>query len=81
MAGFIHPFSGIDHLLAMISVGLWGAFLGGPSMYVLPVIFPAMMVVGAILGMFAVPLPPLACAMWSAHTAAVCPALYLASPD
>jgi urease accessory protein len=57
-AGFIHPFSGIDHLLAMISVGLWGAFLGRPSMYVLPVIFPAMMVVGAILGMFAVPLPP-----------------------
>src|SRR3954469_11579181 len=57
-AGFLHPFSGIDHLLAMISVGLWGAFLGRPLIYVLPVVFPAMMVVGAILGMFAVPLPP-----------------------
>jgi urease accessory protein len=57
-AGFIHPLSGLDHLLAMVSVGLWGAFLGRPLIYVLPVVFPVMMVVGAILGMFAVPLPP-----------------------
>jgi len=58
VSGFKHPFSGIDHLLAMISVGLWGAFLGRPLIYALPVVFPAMMVVGAILGMFVVPLPP-----------------------
>ena len=57
-SGFMHPFSGIDHLLAMVSVGLWGAFLGRPLIYVLPVIFPAMMVAGAIMGMFALPLPP-----------------------
>ncbi len=57
-SGFIHPFSGIDHLLAMVSVGLWGAFLGRPLIYVLPVIFPAMMVAGAVMGMFVVPLPP-----------------------
>lgn len=57
-SGFIHPFSGLDHLLAMVSVGLWGAFLGRPLIYVLPVVFPAMMVVGAIMGMFGVPLPP-----------------------
>jgi urease accessory protein len=57
-SGFIHPFSGLDHLLAMVSVGLWGAFLGRPLIYVLPVVFPAMMVAGAIMGMFAVPLPP-----------------------
>jgi urease accessory protein len=56
--GFTHPLSGIDHLLAMIAVGLWGAFLGRPLIYVLPVIFPTMMVVGAVLGMLAVPLPP-----------------------
>jgi urease accessory protein len=49
--------SGFDHLLAMVSVGLWGAFLKRPLIYVLPVIFPVMMVVGAILGMFAVALP------------------------
>jgi urease accessory protein len=57
-SGFRHPFSGIDHLLAMVSVGVWGAFLGRPLVYVLPVVFPAMMVVGAIMGMFSVPLPP-----------------------
>ena len=58
VSGFKHPFSGIDHLLAMISVCLWGAFLGRPLIYALPVVFPAMMVVGAIMGMFVVPLPP-----------------------
>jgi urease accessory protein len=57
-SGFLHPLSGIDHLLAMVSVGLWGAFLGRPLIYVLPVVFPAMMVAGAIMGMFVVPLPP-----------------------
>jgi urease accessory protein len=57
-SGFVHPLTGIDHLLAMVSVGLWGAFLGRPLIYVLPVVFPAMMVAGAIMGMFAVPLPP-----------------------
>jgi urease accessory protein len=58
VSGFIHPFTGIDHLLAMVSVGLWGAFLGRPLVYVLPMVFPAMMVAGAIMGMFVVPLPP-----------------------
>lgn len=58
VSGFIHPFGGVDHLLAMVSVGLWGAFLGRPLIYVLPVVFPAMMVAGAIMGMFVVPLPP-----------------------
>ncbi len=28
--GFQHPFTGLDHLLAMVAVGLWGAFLGPP---------------------------------------------------
>jgi urease accessory protein len=59
VSGFLHPFSGVDHLLAMVAVGLWGAFLGRPLIHVLPVIFPAMMVAGALLGMFAVPLPPI----------------------
>jgi len=55
--GFAHPFGGLDHLLAMVSVGLWGAFLGRPLIYALPVVFPVVMVVGAALGMFGVPLP------------------------
>jgi urease accessory protein len=58
LSGFMHPFSGLDHLLAMVSVGLWGAFLGRPLIYVLPMVFPAMMVVGAIMGMIGVPMPP-----------------------
>src|SRR4051812_15723987 len=58
LSGFMHPFAGLDHLLAMISVGLWGAFLGRPLIHVLPIIFPALMVAGAILGMFGVAMPP-----------------------
>lgn len=57
-SGFRHPFTGWDHLLAMVSVGIWGAFLGRPLIYALPVIFPMMMVGGAILAMFSVPMPP-----------------------
>jgi urease accessory protein len=57
-SGFRHPFSGADHLLAMVSVGVWGAFLGRPLILALPVIFPAVMVAGAVMGMLVVPLPP-----------------------
>ena len=57
-AGFLHPLTGADHMLAMISVGLWGAFLGRPLVFVLPMIFPSLMVFGAGLGMAGVPLPP-----------------------
>ena len=59
MAGFVHPFSGADHLLAMVSVGLWGAFLGRPLIAALPVIFPAVMALGALLAMIGAPQPPI----------------------
>lgn len=55
--GFTHPLTGPDHLLAMFAVGLWGAQLGGRSMWALPVAFPMVMVVGGILGMAGVQLP------------------------
>ncbi|MBP2157464.1 MULTISPECIES: HupE/UreJ family protein [Asticcacaulis] len=58
ISGFLHPLTGWDHLLAMVSVGLWGAVLGRPLIITLPVIFPVLMVVGAFLGMINVPLPP-----------------------
>lgn len=57
-SGFLHPLNGFDHLLAMVSVGLWGAFLGRPLIVVLPVIFPTVMALGGVLGMANVPLPP-----------------------
>lgn len=57
-AGFFHPLSGLDHMLAMVSVGLWGAFLGRPLLYALPMLFPGVMVIGGALGMVGVPVPP-----------------------
>ncbi|WP_448097081.1 HupE/UreJ family protein [Luteibacter yeojuensis] len=57
-AGFAHPFGGMDHLLAMVAVGLWGAVLGEPLVYLLPMVFPGVMVLGAVFGMVGVPLPP-----------------------
>jgi urease accessory protein len=55
--GFLHPLSGPDHLLAMISVGLWGAFLGRPLIYLLPIVFPTVMAVGGVMGMAQLPFP------------------------
>jgi urease accessory protein len=54
-AGFMHPLSGLDHLLAMVAVGIWGAFLGRPLVWMLPVAFPLVMVVGGVLGIAGVP--------------------------
>lgn len=48
-AGFSHPFSGVDHLLAMLAVGLWAAQNKQRALWVLPLAFPLMMVVGALL--------------------------------
>lgn len=58
LAGALHPVTGLDHLLAMVAVGLWGAFLGRRLVVALPIVFPLLMVAGAVLGMHAVPLPP-----------------------
>lgn len=58
VSGFLHPLVGVDHLLAMVCVGLWGAVLGRPLIHVLPVVFPAVMVAGAVMAMFGVTLPP-----------------------
>lgn len=57
VAGFMHPLSGTDHILAMVAVGIWGAFLGRPAIWVLPVVFPMVMAVGGALGVMGVPLP------------------------
>jgi urease accessory protein len=56
-AGFAHPFTGLDHLLAMIAVGLWASQLARPAMWTLPVVFPAMMALGAALGTSGVIMP------------------------
>jgi urease accessory protein len=46
-AGFMHPFSGLDHLLAMIAVGLWAAQMKGNARWALPLTSPLMMAAGA----------------------------------
>ena len=57
LAGVLHPLTGFDHLLAMVAVGIWGATLGMPLVWALPVAFPMLMVIGGILGITGVPLP------------------------
>jgi len=57
LSGFQHPVFGFDHLLAMFAVGVWGAQIGGRSVWELPVAFPLIMAVGGALGIAGVPLP------------------------
>ena len=57
LTGLGHPISGFDHVLAMIAVGLWGAQLGAPALWLLPVTFPMVMALGGMLGLLGVPLP------------------------
>jgi urease accessory protein len=57
LSGFSHPFSGWDHIIAMIAVGLWGALLGAPAIWMLPITFLLMMAVGGFLGLIGVALP------------------------
>jgi urease accessory protein len=57
LAGFIHPISGFDHVVAMVAVGIWGAQLGMPAIWVLPVTFPLVMAFGGVLGALGVPIP------------------------
>lgn len=57
MTGFMHPLGGLDHVLAMVAVGLWGAILGSPAVWILPVAFPLIMTLGAVAGILGLPLP------------------------
>lgn len=57
LSGFQHPVFGLDHLLAMFAVGVWGAQIGGRAVWELPVAFPLIMAVGGVLGVAGVPLP------------------------
>lgn len=57
LAGLRHPVSGLDHVLAMVAVGLWGAQLGAPTIWLLPVTFPVVMAFGGFLGLLGIPLP------------------------
>jgi urease accessory protein len=55
--GFAHPLFGPDHVVAMVAVGLWGAFLGAPAIWLLPIVFPLVMALGGVIGILGLPLP------------------------
>jgi urease accessory protein len=56
-SGFTHPLFGPDHVAAMVAVGLWGAVLGAPAIWILPVAFPLVMAIGGAMGVAGVELP------------------------
>jgi urease accessory protein len=57
LSGLGHPVSGLDHVLAMVAVGVWGAQLGRPAIWLLPVVFPLLMALGGFAGLMGWNLP------------------------
>lgn len=57
LTGLAHPVSGLDHIAAMVAVGLWGAQLGRPALWLLPVAFPMVMAFGAFLALVGIAIP------------------------
>jgi len=56
MHGLMHPISGLDHICAMVAVGLWAAQMGGRSVWAVPLAFVSLMVLGGVLGMMGISL-------------------------
>jgi urease accessory protein len=56
-AGLAHPLHGIDHILAMVAVGLWAVQLGGRALWLVPAAFVSVMTLGGALGMAGISLP------------------------
>ncbi len=56
ISGLLHPILGLDHLVAMVAVGLWGAQLGRPLIIALPIAFPIVMALGGVLGLANAPM-------------------------
>lgn len=57
VSGLLHPISGLDHVVAMLAVGLWGAQLGAPALWLLPITFPVVMALGGMFGLLGLPVP------------------------
>jgi urease accessory protein len=57
MAGFLHPLSGPDHILAMVAVGLWAATLGGRALIAVPATFVGVMLLGFVAALAGLPVP------------------------
>ncbi|MEL0611822.1 HupE/UreJ family protein [Marinomonas arenicola] len=57
MTGFMHPMGGLDHLLAMIAIGLWAASMGGKALWAVPAAFVGTMILGGAFGMAGMQVP------------------------
>lgn len=57
LSGLTHPVFGPDHVIAMVAVGLWGAQLGVPAIWILPITFPLVMALGGMMGVLGIPVP------------------------
>jgi urease accessory protein len=57
MQGFMHPLGGIDHILAMVTVGIFAFQLGGRALWLVPAAFVLVMAGGGVLGVIGMPLP------------------------
>jgi urease accessory protein len=55
--GLEHPIGGLDHILAMVAVGLWAAQIGGKAIWIVPSAFVLSMSASSILGHLCLPLP------------------------
>jgi urease accessory protein len=55
--GFVHPWTGADHLLAMVAVGLWAGLVGGRARWAWPAAFVGVTILGGIAGVAGLPLP------------------------
>jgi urease accessory protein len=81
LSGVTHPISGWDHVVAMVAVGLWGAFLGAPANWLLPIVFPLVMAAGGALGILGLGLPSVEVGIaMSALVLGLCVALALRPP-
>ena len=79
-SGLLHPISGLDHVLAMVAVGLWGAQLGAPQVWVLPLVFPLVMACGAALGIMGVHIPGVEVGIATSAIVLGCMVLFAARP-
>ncbi|MFZ2302718.1 MAG: HupE/UreJ family protein [Gallionella sp.] len=55
--GITHPTGGLDHICAMLAVGIWAAQTGGRSLWIVPLTFVGVMVLGGALPMLGISLP------------------------
>ncbi|MCV9909734.1 HupE/UreJ family protein [Brucella sp. HL-2] len=56
-AGFTHPVFGVDHILAMVAVGLWASMLGGKALILVPMSFVSVMLLGFLMALSGISLP------------------------